>query len=109
MVAPWLPGFLIILANDIHVNPGPHYQNNFFTFMTWNVNSLAKNDFERVQLIEAHNSLFNYDLISICETALDDSIELPDPLLNEYTFISSNNPNNTKHGGVGLFIKIPFL
>ena len=26
-ITPWLPKLLIILANDIHVNPGPHYQN----------------------------------------------------------------------------------
>ena len=56
-ITSWLPGLLIILANDIHVNPGPQYQNTFFTFMSWNVNSLAKNDFQWVQLIEAHNYL----------------------------------------------------
>ena len=38
-ITSWLPGLLIFLANDIHVNPGPQYQNTFFTFMTWNVNS----------------------------------------------------------------------
>ena len=54
---------------------------------------------------EAPNSLFNYDLISICETALDDTIELPQILINDYTFLSSNNPKNTKHRGVGLFYK----
>ena len=31
-ITPWLPGLLIILANDIHVNPGPRYQDNFFQF-----------------------------------------------------------------------------
>ena len=73
--------------------------------MAWNLNSLAKDDFQRVQLIEAHNSIFKYDLISLRETALNGSIELPETLLNDYTFISSNNPNNTRHGGVGLFYK----
>ena len=105
MVLTWLPGLLIILANDIHVNPGPNLQNTFLTFMSWNVNSLVKNNFERVKHIEAHNAIFNYDLISICETALNDSVELPDTLLNDYTFICSNNPNQSKHGGVGLFYK----
>ena len=51
--------------------------------MSWNVNSIAKDDFQRVRLIEAHNSIFNYDLISICETSLNDSIKLPDSLLND--------------------------
>jgi len=46
--------------------------------MSWNVNSLAKDNFKRVRLIEAHNSIFNYDLISICETSLNDSVELPE-------------------------------
>ena len=78
--------------------------------MNWNLNSLVKNNFERVQAIEAHNTLFNYDLISICETSLNDSIEIPDPLLNDYTFLPANHPDNESHGGVGLFYKnsLPF-
>ena len=104
-VPNWLSLILILLSNDIHLNPGPQYQNNFFNFMSWNVNSIAKDDFQRVRLIEAHNSIFNYDLISICETSLNDSVELPETLLNDYTFVSANNPANTRHGGVGLFYK----
>ena len=75
------------------------------TGMSWNVNSIIKDNFQRVRLIEAHNSIFNYDLIAICETSLNDSIELPDILINDYTFVSSKNPTNTRHGGVGLFYK----
>jgi len=41
----WLPIFLILISNDIHVNPGPHYRENFFNFMSWNLNSLAKKNF----------------------------------------------------------------
>ena len=52
----WLPLILILLSNDVHLNPGPHIQNNFFNFMSSNVNSLAKDNFQRVSLIEAHNS-----------------------------------------------------
>ena len=60
--------------------------------MSWNVNSIAKDDFQRVRLIEANNSIFNYDLISTCETSLNDSIKLPDILLNDYNFVHSKNP-----------------
>ena len=101
----WYFQLVIYLSNDISKNPGPHFQNTFFNFMSWNLNSLAKDNFQRVNLIEAHNSFFNYDLISICETSLNDSVELPEPLLNEYTFVSANNPANNRHGGVGLFYK----
>ena len=89
----------------IELNPGPQFQNQFFNFMSWNLNSLAKEEFERVKLIEAHNSIFDYDLISINETSLNDSVQIPDPLINDYTFESANNPANTRHGGVGLFYK----
>ena len=104
----WLSTILILLSNDIHLNPGPHFQNNFFTFMTWNLNSLAKDNFQRIRLIEAHNTLFNYDLISICETSLNDSVELPVTLLDDYTFVPANNPANVRHGGVGLFLSTLF-
>ena len=104
-IPDWLLFILILLANDIELNPGPQFQNNFFSFMNWNLNSLAKGDFERVSLIEAHNSIFDYDLISICETSLKDSIGIPDPLLNGYNFIPSNHPDDVSHGGVGLFYK----
>ena len=73
------------------MNPGPHYQSNFFNFMSWNLNSLAKDNFQRVRLIEAHNSIFNYDLISFCEISLNDSVELPEILLNDCTFVSANS------------------
>ena len=73
--------------------------------MPWNVNSLGKDNFQRVRLIEAHNSIFNYDMISICETSLNDSVKLPETLLNDYTFEPANHPANTRRGGVGLFYK----
>ena len=101
----WYFQLLIYLSNDISKNPGPQFQNNFLNFMSWNLNSLAKDNFQRVSLIEAHNSLFNYDLISICETCLNDSVELPETLFEEYTFVLVNNSANTRRGGVGLFYK----
>ena len=79
----WISSLLILIANDVEKNPGPKsYHENFFTFMNWNLNSLSKNDFERIKLVEAHNSIFNYDLISLCETSLKDSTDIPDPLLD---------------------------
>ena len=51
-VPKWLSLILVLLANDIEVNPGPH-EKNCLTFMNWNLNSLVKGNFERVDLIEA--------------------------------------------------------
>ena len=98
---------MLILSNDIHQNPGP-FTNSYFTFMNWNCNSLAKDDFHRLNLIQADNSIFNYDIISLCETSLNDEVVLPDPknyLNNEYSFIPANKPDNSRHGGVGLYYK----
>ena len=71
----WLPAILIILPIEVHLNTGPQFQNNFFNFMSRNVNLLVEENF----LIEADNSIFNYDLNSICETSLNDTVELPTP------------------------------
>ena len=56
-------------------------------------------------LLELTTLIFNYDLISIGGISQNDSVELPETLLNDYTFDPANNPANTGHGGVGLFFK----
>ena len=56
-------------------------------------------------LLKLTTPFFNYDLISVSETSLNDSVELPEPLLNEYTFLPADNPTNTRRGGVGLFYR----
>ena len=47
----WLPILLILISNDIHLNPGPstHLQNNF-NFMNWNLNSLIFTVFTLLKL-----------------------------------------------------------
>ena len=49
--------------------------------------------------------MFNCDLISVCETNLNDTVDLPETLLNDYSFVTANHPLNRKHGGIGLFYK----
>ena len=37
----WLPFLLVILSNDVQLNPGPsNDQQNYINFMTWNINSV---------------------------------------------------------------------
>ena len=86
-VPDWLPIILILLSNDIQLNPGPTSENELLKFMTWNLNSFAKDNFQRLNLIEAHNSIFDYDLISINETSLNDTVEPPETMLDDYTFL----------------------
>ena len=49
----WIPSFLIILSNDVHVHPGPNNNNKkTFSFCNWDCNSITKDDFNRVDLLE---------------------------------------------------------
>ena len=64
----WVQCLVIVMSNHTERNPG---DNNLFTFCNWNLNSLTKGNFGRLNLLEARNSLFNYDIISLCETNLN--------------------------------------
>ena len=97
----WLVFRVILLSGDVETNPGPET----LDFCTWNLNSIIAHDYLRVSLIEAYNSVYNYDLIGIVETHLDSTVEEDRLALNGYTFIKNNHPQNVKRGGVGLYIK----
>ena len=58
----WLPFLLVILSNDIELNPGPPIQTGGFNFAHWNINSLGKDEFSHVNLIQAQSAIHNYDL-----------------------------------------------
>ena len=92
----WVP-FLLIERD-----PG---DNKLFTFCNLNLNSLTKGNFIRLNLLEAHNSLFNYDIISLCETNLNATVDLPYNLLDGFKSIFSHHPSGNKRGDVALFYK----
>ena len=73
--------------------------------MNWNLTSSAKDDFRRVHMLEANNTIFDYDIISLCETGLTNETSTSMPELEGYTFVSSNHPDNVPRGGVGIFYK----
>ena len=114
LVFLWFFAIIILLSSDIETHPGPRrgsrnpvrgFSNSFFSFCNWNINTLSKNDFQRVPFLEAHNSIFKYDIISLCETSLNDTTIVPENILKGYSFISSNHPSGDKKGGVGIFYK----
>ena len=97
----------LVLCPDSHPNPGPTHSNNFIggflSFCNWNLNTLSKDDFSRITLLEAHNTEHNYDIISLCETSLDDKAVVPE--MTGYKFYSSNHPDGNRSGGVVIFYK----
>ena len=92
---------MILLSGDVEINLGP----NTLDFCCWNLNSIAAHDFLQISLIEAYNSIYNYDLIGIVETHLDDTVNQERLAMKGYEFIKFNHPSNIKRGGVGLYIK----
>ena len=95
----------------MHPNLGPiinsdtGFNSGFLSFLNWNINTLGKDDFHRVSLIEAHNSVFNYDIISLCETSITDNITVPENILKGYHYYPCNHSSGEKKGGVGIFYK----
>ena len=99
----WVSFMVLILSNDVEFNPGDLLREGFLSVINWNTNSLSKDNCQRVSLLESHNSLFNYDIICLCETSLNETIDIPDKLLDNYIFIPCNSPSGKKQGGVGIF------
>ena len=106
-LAIWIFLLRLALCPDIHPNPGPTHSNNFaggfLSFCNWNLNTLSKDNFTRITLLEAHNTEHNYDIISLCETSLDDNVQIPE--MPGYKFHSCNHPDGNRSGGVGIFYK----
>ena len=96
---------LLFIDGDVHLNPGPPH-NHDFKFMHWNVNSLPAHNFSRIPLIQAHNSIHNFHLIGITETALNSSITDDQLDFPGYSAIRCDLPANDTHGGVLIFHKI---
>ena len=94
-----------MLSGDVETNPGPET----LDFCTWNLNSITVHDFLRVSLIEAYNSVYNYDLIGIVETHLDNTVDKDKLAINGYTFVNDNHPQNLKRVALSYISKIPFL
>ena len=53
---------MLILSGNVLENPGPNNCN--LKFFHWNLDSITACDNTEISLIEAYNSVFNYDLIA---------------------------------------------
>ena len=102
----WTTYKTFVMSGDVEINPGPDHST--FNFCSLNLNSICARNFTRVSLIEAYNSVYNYDLIGIVETHLDSTVDESKLDLTGYSFLKSNHPNNVKRGGVGFYVKDSF-
>ena len=97
---------LLILSNDVELNPGPKKDNSKrnFSIAQWNLNSIAAQNVVKLSQLEAYNTLHSYDLICLSETWLDSttSIDSNDLSLRGYNLHRVDNPDNVKKGGLCL-------
>ena len=98
--------FVLLISGDVHHHPGPSHGNSL-KFCHWNLDSIAVNDFIKIPLIEAYNSVYNYDLFALSETYLDSSITNETLSLtgSSKELFRCDHPDDVKRGGVCLFYK----
>ena len=107
----WYFQLVLSLSNDVSENPGPPFTtasdgaSPYFSFRNWNLNTLSKDDSSHVSLLDAHNSILKYDIISLCETSLSKDEDVPENILQGYHYHACNHPSGAKKGGVGIFYK----
>ena len=89
-----------MVNGDVETNPGPVT----LGFCWCSLSSISAHDFLRVSLIEAYNSVYNYDLIGIVGTHLDSNADEERLALNGCLFIKGNHSQNVKRGCVRLYI-----
>jgi hypothetical protein len=98
---------LLIRSGSVHVNPGPR-GNRVLSFATWNVNSLLAREGVKKSYIEAEDSLRNFDIFGVCESALTDRTQINE--LNIDRFLAVPERADCKKigkakGGVCLYYK----
>ena len=97
---------MLILSVNVYENPGPTDSN--LKFFPWNLDSITARDNTKISLIEAYNSVFNYDLTAISDTRLDRSITDEDIQIEGFCcdVFRNDNPRNTRiPGEVCLYYK----
>ena len=91
----------LLLCSDVELNPGPTKKHNSwfnFSICYWNLNSLTAHNFEKVNLLEAYNTVNKFDIICLSESFLDSSILMENNNLKIYVYkmVRADHPNNVK-------------
>ena len=85
---------LLLLAGDIHKNPGP------LTFCHWNLGGLPTDNFAKKYLLEAFLVANDFDIVLLGETHLTSQIDENDG----YSIKRCDHPDGKPRGGIAVFI-----
>ena len=99
--------FLLILSNDVELNPKNDSSKCNILIAHWNLNSIATQNFVKLSQLEAQNTLHSYDLICLSERWLDatTSIDFIDFSLKVYNLHRVDDPDDFKKGGACVYYK----
>ena len=105
---------LLILSNDIELNPGPKKDSSKrnFSIAHWNLNSIAAQYFVKLSQLETYNTMHSYNLICLSETWLDSttSIDSNDLSLTGYNLHRVDDSDNVKKRWVCVYyLAVHFL
>ena len=64
---------MLLTCGDIESNPGPRRCDFCYNFSIcyWNLNSMTAHNFEKINLLEAYNTINKFDIICLSESYLD--------------------------------------
>ena len=90
-----------MLCGDVELNPRPNTnRNSWFNFSIchWNLNSLIAYNFQKVNLLEAYNTVNELNMICLSGCFLESSIQTENNNLeiNGYKMVRADHPNILK-------------
>ena len=106
LISTYIVQTMLIFSGNVHENSGLTDCN--LKLFYWNLDSITARDNTKISLIEAYNSVFNYDLMAISDTRPDRFISNEDIQIEGFycDVFSNDHPSNTRiPGGVCLYYK----
>ena len=100
---------VLFVCGDIGLSPGPKNRNSCYDFSIchWNLNSITAHNFAKVNLLQAHNAIHDFDMICLSESYLDSSVSFDNDNLyiKDYKLVRADGPGNVKRGVVCVYFK----
>ena len=105
--------FLMLFAcGDIELNPSAKKRSSCYNFSVchWNLNSITAHNFAKIDLLQAYNTIHQYDMICLSESYIDASVSSDNDNLNinDYKLVRADHPGNVKRG-ILCILRNPYL
>ena len=95
---------ILFICGDVELNPGPKNRNSCYNFSIchWNLNGITANNFAKVNVLQAYNSIHYFYLICLSESYLDSSVSSDNDNLyiRDCKLARDDHPRNTIRLGI---------